>query len=144
MSCSRPVGVSADDAHAHAVAMQCRQIIADETPEQAEQIAYLVAGRDQFSELKEKISSNRECRVRSRRNRRRRNASTPRRWPSARGRPRARPASVAIHDDRDMQGVSAGSDPSVAGTATFDIGSFPRAFSGMATRARCRENTPNQ
>src|ERR1700704_4477165 len=63
----------------------------------------------------------------------RRNASTPRRWPSARGRPRAaaqRPLpSMMI---ATCKGVSAGSDPSVAGTATFDIGQIPEHFLNAA------------
>src|SRR5215211_565403 len=53
----------------------------------------------------------------------RRNASTPRRWPSARGRPRAaaqRPfPSMMI---ATWKGPADRSGPSVAGTAAFDIG----------------------
>src|ERR1043166_5911346 len=65
----------------------------------------------------------------------RRNAATPRRWPSARGRPRAaaqRPLpSMMI---ATCNGVSEGSDPSVAGTATFDIGEIPGAAAARFAR----------
>src|SRR4051794_4576229 len=84
-----------------------------------------VAGRDQFSELKEKIVRYRIPSSFAARTTRR-NASTPRRWPSARGSPRAaaqRPLPSMII--ATCNGASAGADRSVAGTATFDIGHIP-------------------
>src|SRR5882762_4552096 len=79
-----------------------------------------VAGRDQFSELKEKIVRYRMPSSLAARTTRRK-ASTPRRWPSARGRPRAaaqRPfPSMMI---ATCKGPSVRSGPSVAGAA-FDI-----------------------
>src|SRR3954471_255020 len=81
-----------------------------------------VAGRDQFSELKEKIVRYKMPSSLAARTTRR-SASTPRRWPSARGRPRAaaqRPfPSMMIATCR---GASDRSAPSVAVTAAFDIG----------------------
>src|SRR6266849_4173247 len=80
-----------------------------------------VAGRDQFSELKEKIVRYRMPSSLAARTTRRK-ASTPRRWPSARGRPRAaaqRPfPSMMI---ATCKGPSVRSGPSVAGAAAFDI-----------------------
>src|SRR6201989_1186855 len=72
----------------------------------------------------------------------RRKASTPRRGPSARGRPRAaaqRPLpSMMI---ATCNGVSEGSDPSVAGTATFDIGEIPgRPQRGLRGRRKCSKS----
>src|SRR5580692_2827938 len=59
----------------------------------------------------------------------RRSASTPRRWPSARGRPRAaaqRPLpSMMI---ATCNGPSVRSGPSVAGAAAFDIDQFPQSM----------------
>src|SRR5512140_3887398 len=70
----------------------------------------------------------------------RRNASTPRRWPSARGRPRAaaqRPLpSMMI---ATCEGPSVRSGPSVAGAAAFDIGQSQQAFSSdVKTRQKRR------
>src|SRR6266705_3583409 len=80
-----------------------------------------VAGRDQFSELKEKIVRERMPSSWAARTTRR-NASTPRRWPSARGRPRAaaqRPLpSMMI---ATCNGPSVRSLPSLAGAAAFGI-----------------------
>src|SRR5450432_4145262 len=81
-----------------------------------------VAGRDQFSELKEKIVRYRMPSSLAARTTRR-NASTPRRWPSARGKPRAaaqRPLPSMIM--ATCKGPSARSGASVAGAAAFDIG----------------------
>src|SRR4051794_36954422 len=80
-----------------------------------------VAGRDQFSELKEKIV---KCRMPSSLAARttRRKASTPRRWPSARGKPRAaaqRPLPSMMIATCSRPSVRSG--PSVAGAAAFDI-----------------------
>ena len=81
-----------------------------------------LAGRDQFSELKEKIVRYRMPSSLAARTTRR-NASTPRRWPSARGKPRAaaqRPLpSMMI---ATCNGAPEGSGASVAGAAAFDIG----------------------
>src|ERR1700733_7384209 len=59
----------------------------------------------------------------------RRNASTPRRWPSARGKPLAaaqRPLPSMMM--ATCSGPSDRSDPSAAGTAAFDIVQFQALF----------------
>src|SRR5512143_536719 len=75
----------------------------------------------------------------------RRNASTPRRWPSARGRPRAaaqRPLpSMMI---ATCEGPSVRSGPSVAGAAAFDIGQSQEAFSSKVDTSACEENASKQ
>ena len=77
----------ADDADADIVLVQIGQIVADEAAQQPHQVADFDGGRDQFSELKEKIVRT-EMPVAAARTVLRK-ASTPRRWPSTRGRPRA-------------------------------------------------------
>src|ERR1700681_1159186 len=82
-----------------------------------------VAGRDQFSELKEKIVRYRMPSSLAARTTRRK-AATPRRWPSARGRPRAAaqrpfPSMMIATCNGTVR-----SDPSVAGAAALDIIQF--------------------
>src|ERR1700731_1436348 len=89
-----------------------------------------VAGRDQFSELKEKIVRYRMPSSLAARTTRRR-ASTPRRWPSARGKPRAaaqRPFPSMM--TATCNGPSVRSGSSVAGAAAFDIGQSLDALNG--------------
>jgi hypothetical protein len=68
--------------------VQVNEIVADEAAQQRQQIWISDCGRDQFSELKEKIVSTEMPRSIAARTVLR-SASTPRRWPSTRGRPRA-------------------------------------------------------
>src|SRR5512143_2010314 len=75
----------------------------------------------------------------------RRSASTPRRWPSARGKPRAaaqRPfPSIMIATCR---GGSVRSGPSGAGAAAFDIGQFLERFRAKWTPGSREENASKQ
>src|ERR1700693_5544249 len=75
----------------------------------------------------------------------RRSASTPRRWPSARGRPRAaaqRPLPSMM--TATCEGPSVRSDPSVAGAAAFDISQSQAAFLSAVDTGSREENASKQ
>src|ERR1700686_1130347 len=75
----------------------------------------------------------------------RRNASTPRRWPSARGKPRAaaqRPFPSMII--ATCKGPSVRSGPTGIGAAAFEIGQSQEAFSSEVDPGSRDENAPKQ